>query len=128
MVVAVVVDSSAWIDYFAGLDTPDVDGAVRDGSAVMSPIVVAELMTGAISLEYRRSIGEILQEVPLFDATLEHWMNVGELRRALRRKGLHVTIPDAHIAQCALDLDAVLLTRDAIFPRIARHTRLRLRR
>lgn len=57
---------------------------------------------------------------------LGHWIDVGLLRRDLRRKGITVTLPDAHVAQCALDLDAVLLTRDAIFTDIARHTALRV--
>lgn len=45
----------------------------------------------------------------------------------LRSRGINVTIPDAHVAQCALDLDATLLARDDIFALIARHTSLRLR-
>jgi predicted nucleic acid-binding protein len=53
-------------------------------------------------------------------------MNVGNLRRMLRAKGINTTIPDAHVAQCAIDLDATLLTRDDIFARIAAHTPLRL--
>lgn len=44
----------------------------------------------------------------------------------LRTHGINVTIPDAHLAQCALDRDATLLTRDEIFTRIAEHTPLRL--
>ena len=126
MVVAVVVDSSAWIEYLSER-SPEVRRAVSAGAAIMPPLVVAELMTGAVSLDLRRSIGELIQDVAIHDTPLGHWMNVGDLRRALRRKGLNVTIPDAHVAQCALDLDAVLLTRDAVFARIAAHVPLRLR-
>ncbi|HEY0158313.1 MAG TPA: hypothetical protein VGF28_13610 [Thermoanaerobaculia bacterium] len=57
---------------------------------------------------------------------LEHWMNVGALRRLLASKGVNVTVPDAHVAQCALDRDAVLYSGDVIFARIAKHTSLRL--
>lgn len=53
-------------------------------------------------------------------------MAVGDLRRNLKLHGLNVTIPDAHIAQCALDRNAPLITRDAIFRRIAEHVPLRL--
>jgi len=42
--------------------------------------------------------------------------------------GLSVTIPDAHVAQCALDRDAILLTRDGVFGKIAKHVPLRLPR
>jgi predicted nucleic acid-binding protein len=52
---------------------------------------------------------------------------VGQLRRQARDRGLSVSTLDAHIAQCALDRDAVLLTRDAIFARLASVTTLRVR-
>ncbi|MEO8379895.1 MAG: PIN domain nuclease, partial [Acidobacteriota bacterium] len=58
---------------------------------------------------------------------LEHWIRVGDLRRLLARNGINATIPDAHVAQCALDRDAVLLTRDKVFAAIAKQTPLRLR-
>jgi len=126
--VAVVVDSSAWIDFLSGVDAMGVNEALAAGTALIPPIVVAELMAGAQSPEQRQVVGELLQEVPVHETPLEHWINVGNLRRALRQAGVSVTIPDAHVAQCALDRDAVLLTRDAVFTRIAAHTRLRVRR
>jgi hypothetical protein len=43
---------------------------------------------------------------------------VGELRRLAGDRVLSVSTPDAHLAQCAIDRDAVLLTRDAIFGRL----------
>jgi hypothetical protein len=39
---------------------------------------------------------------------------------------LTVSTPDAHVAQCAIDLDAVLLTTEAVFRRLARSSGLRL--
>ena len=48
------------------------------------------------------------------------------LRQHLRRNGLSITLPDAHIAQCALERDATLITRDGVFPKIAQHTELRV--
>lgn len=93
---------------------------------MLAPLVIAELLSGDISLRQREMIGELLQEFPHHATPLEHWMLVGELRRMLAAHGVNVTIPDAHVAQCALDRDATLLSRDHIFPRIARHTSLRL--
>lgn len=76
---AVVVDTSLLIDYLAGLPAPGVAHAAADGTLVVPPLVVAEVVTGA------HTVGK--QEA--------------------------ITIPDAHVAQCALELDAVLLTRGA---------------
>ena len=123
---AVIVDSSALIAYLRGEPIPLVDAASKDGTIVVPPLVVAELVTGGETPAERVAIGELLQESPLHPTPLAHWIAVGELRRTLRPAGLSVTIPDAHIAQCALDHDGVLLTRDAIFRRMARHIPLRL--
>ena len=124
----VVVDTSAWIDFFAGRKADELELALANGAVVIPPIVVAELISGTSTAEERAAIGELLQEAPLHETPLDHWIRVGNLRAALARKGVAVSVPDAHVAQCALDRDAILLTRDAIFPRVARHTRLRLAR
>jgi predicted nucleic acid-binding protein len=89
------------------------------------PVVACE--EAEVGLHQRTFIGELLQDFPLHDTPLEHWMNVGELRRLLASKGLNVTISDAHVAQCAIDRNAVLYSGDEIFTRIAHHTSLRLR-
>ena len=123
----VVVDTSVWIDFFAGRPAEELEQALISGAAVIPPLVVAELVSGASS-QQRGAIGELLQDAPVHETPLDHWVRVGDLRRELARKGVAVTIPDAHVAQCALDRDAVLLSSDAVFSRIARHTALRLRR
>ena len=124
----VVVDTSVWIDFFAGKPAELLEEALLSGAAVMPPIVVAELVSGATNAAHRGAIGELLQDAPLHETPLDHWVRVGDLRALLARKGLTVSVPDAHVAQCALDRDAILLTGDAIFAKIARHTELRLSR
>ena len=124
----VVVDASRWIDFFAGRGAEDVDEALAQGAAILPPIVVAELMSGARTPRERAAIGELLQDAPVHPTPLEHWIEVGSLRQRLAQKGLRVTIPDAHVAQCALENDALLLTGDAVFEQIARHVPLRLPR
>ena len=123
----VVVDTSVWIDFFAGQNIVALEEALAAGVAVLPPIGVAELISGATTTDQRTQIGELLQDAPVHDTPLEHWIRVGDLRRKLARKGLNPTIADTHVAQCALDLDAVLLARDGIFAAIAKHTTLRLR-
>ncbi len=123
----VVIDTSCWIDFFGGVGAGSVEEALAHGAAILPPIVVAELISGARSAGDRAAIGELLQDAPLHETPLEHWIRVGDLRRRLAAKGVQITIPDAHVAQCALDRDAVLLTRDAVFARIAEHVPLRLR-
>lgn len=124
--VAVIVDSSVWIDFLSGQEIPAVRTAIAEARVVLSPLVIAELLSGEKLSRQRAMIGELLQEYPHHATPLAHWIDVGNLRRVLRARGVNATVPDAHVAQCALDLDATLLTRDEIFARIARHTPLRL--
>jgi predicted nucleic acid-binding protein len=123
----VVADTSIWIDFLAGRPVPLLDDALAQAAVVLPPLVVAELVSGARRVPDRRAIQALVQELPVHDTPLEHWIRVGQLRRQARDRGLSVSTLDAHIAQCALDRDAVLLTRDAIFARLASVTTLRVR-
>jgi predicted nucleic acid-binding protein len=124
--VAVIVDSSLWIDALSGRTIPALQRALADAVLVHSPLVIAELLSGDLTLDRRERIGELLQDYPLHRTPLAHWIDVGNLRRLLASRGINATIPDAHLAQCALDLNATLLTRDDIFLAIASHVPLRL--
>ncbi len=121
-----VVDTSSWISYFAGRTNSDLDLALSEGRAFLSPLVAAELLSGKLSTGQRQDLKAMLNELPLCDHSLEHWYRVGELRAALSVKGLRISTPDAHIAQCALDLDGYLVSEDAIFRRIQRYTEIKL--
>ena len=122
----VVVDTSVWIDFLAGVSTPSLEEALAQGLVVLPPLVVAELVSGAHRQREKAMLEDLLEELPLHETPLLHWIRVGELRRSLRSKGLSVSTPDAHVAQCALDREAVLLSRDAVFRSIPRHAPLRL--
>lgn len=122
----VVIDTSVLIHFLSGFPVPALEDAIAHGVAAIPPIVVAELLSVDVTVRERETIGEILQDAPIHHVDLEHWIRVGELRRTLARHGLNVTIPDAHIAQCALDRKAVLLTRDAVFNQIAKRLDLKL--
>ena len=104
---------------------PLLDDALQQGSVVLPPIVAAELVSGAHKASEREQLIEFLRQLPLHETPREHWVNVGELRRRCREKGLSVSTPDAHVAQCALDREALLLSTDDIFVKIARYARLR---
>ncbi len=122
----VVVDTSAWVEFFAGRTVPALEDALAQAAVVLPPLVLAELVSGAHKPEDRAAIYDLISTVPLHETPLGHWIGVGTLRRELMAKGLEVTIPDAHVAQCALELGAALLTCDAVFVQMAQHTKLRV--
>jgi tRNA(fMet)-specific endonuclease VapC len=122
----VVADTSVWIDFFAGGDVPLLADALAQTTVVLPPIVVAELISGARRRRERVAVADLVRDLPLHETPVEHWLRVGELRRTLRAHGLSVSTPDAHVAQCALDRSALLLSRDAVFRRIAKYCTLRV--
>ena len=122
----VVVDTSVWIDFFAGRPAKALEDALAQGAAVLPPIVVAELVSGARPGKQRDAIADLMRDLPVHETPFEHWLRVGDLRRRLAEAGIAVSTPDAHVAQCAIDLDAVLLSRDAVFTKIARRSPLKL--
>jgi tRNA(fMet)-specific endonuclease VapC len=124
--VSVVADTSEWIEYFAGRSTPALDSALAIGAVTLPPIVVAELLSGVKRREDQYAIEDLVRDLTIHDAPLDHWIRVGSLRHRLGAAGLSISTPDAHVAQCAIDLGARLLTRDRVFTRIAAKSKLTL--
>ncbi len=122
----VVVDTSVWIEFFAGRPAERLEEALRLGAVVLSPVVAAELLSGARHPRDRSALIDLLTDLPLHPTPFAHWIAVGDLRAALRRRGLSVSTPDAHVAQCAIERDALLLSNDAVFRRVAKLSALQL--
>ena len=123
---ALVIDTSSWISYFAGEGADLVEDALEEARVHLPAVVAAELLSGRMSARRRADLESLLADLPACGEKLDHWLRVGKLRADLSRRGLSVSTPDAHVAQCALDLDAELLTEDAVFLRIARLVKLDL--
>lgn len=122
----VVVDTSVWIEFFAGRSVAWLEDALAQGAVILPPLVVSELISGTRRKSDRLAIEALVMDLPLHETPLDHWIRVGQLRCLLKGHGLSVSTPDAHIAQCALDRGALLLSHDAVFSRIAGHTDLRV--
>jgi len=124
---ALVIDTSSWIAFFRdGSSDTIIEPALEEGTVYLPPVVAAELLSGRMVERARGELEEFLLTLPLCQADVGHWFRVGRLRNTLAAKGLAVSTPDAHVAQCALDMGADLLSTDAIFRLVARHTKLRL--
>ena len=122
----IVADTSEWIEYLAGRPADLLDHALAAGIVVVPPVVVAEILSGVSDETDRVALADLLHDLVLHPTTFDHWVRVGALRQSLKTVGLVVSVPDAHVAQCAIDRDVPLLTRDAVFSQIAEHTELRV--
>jgi hypothetical protein len=123
---ALVVDTSSWIAWLAGRGSSLVDEALEEGRLHLPVIVAAELRSGRLDASERVDLQDMLSDLPAVGTDTEHWFRVGKLRAELRARGLSVSTPDAHVAQCAIDTGGVLLTEDRVFEKIAKVVPLRV--
>lgn len=126
---ALVVDTSAWINYFKGnreVDQELLDTALKEGRVYLPVVVAAELISGTKQTEdIENDLKEFLADLQPCDNSLDHWIRVGKLRKQLARKGITISTPDAHVLQCALDLKAYLVHNDKIFDKVRPHVPLK---
>lgn len=122
----VVIDTSVLIAYLRGEASSMLEEHLENGNAFVTPVVCAEILSGTRNLGEERAVLDAIADLPITDADLEHWFRVGRLRNQLRKRGLNISTPDAHIAQSAIDNAALLFTRDQVFEKIARETHLKI--
>lgn len=123
---ALVVDTSSWVSYFSSSGPSVIDEALVEGRVFLPPLVAAELVSGRLTSRQRTELESFLADLPLCEVDFAHWLRVGLLRAKLFAVGISVSTPDAHIAQCALDLHGELLSEDAIFLKVAKKTSLKV--
>ena len=126
----IVADTTVWADWFNGVSTPAIhplDVALAAGEIGVPPLVLAEVLQG-----FKREAGfeqarALLVRLPLLPLDALGYVEAARLFRRLRRVGItiHGTV-DCVIAQTCIGIEAELLTTDADFALIARHSNLRL--
>lgn len=127
----IVVDSNTWADFFNGVSTPHtqrLDTALEEEEDVaVLPIIITEVLQGFRSDRGFRTARRVLVALPAIEPSVASHVRAAHLFRSLRRKGVTVRgAVDCIIAQVCLDVSAELLSPDADFERIARHTALRV--
>ena len=127
----IVVDSSAFIEYYRRTGLPDVQGAV---AAAMAADQVA--VNGIIQVEICAFASGNSDRVQLeSDFQAFHWLELQrrdfevatELGFVLRRQGLTIPTTDLVIAASAIRADAHLLHHDSHFDQVAQHSQLQVR-
>ena len=104
--------TSTVVAYFSGLGGPDVDAferGINEEKLSIPPVVVLELLSDP-GLD--RTAITNLKRIPLAAISERFWERAGILRSKLLAKGHKAKVADAIIAQCSLDHDAILATRD----------------
>ncbi len=119
-------DSSSLIAYMEGGEGVDIDlveQAISSRELIFAPPVVAELRASAVPNE---GLELLLADVQLLPLAEGFWDRVGRNRRLLIERGFKARFADALIAQCCIDADVALITRDRDYRHFERLCGLKL--
>jgi tRNA(fMet)-specific endonuclease VapC len=113
----ILVDTSAWIEFFRGRDpfASAVDQALASNEAALCGPVEAELRRGLANDRERTTVLSLLEGCHLLAQPEQLWSEAGDLGFALRRRGLAPKTLDLLIATYALVHSAQLMTTDKDF-------------
>lgn len=122
----IFVDSSVWIDYFNGFDSPQkitLADCLREGETIyITGIVVSEILSGIKDKKKFDEVKDALSELPLVQPEFKSYVKAAEIYKDLRRKGLTIrSIIDCLIAALVMENDLTLLQKDRDFRHIQTH-------
>lgn len=116
----VIVDSSAWIQFFRkGDDTVSkaVDGLLEEERAVLCGVVEAEILQGLCPKE-REEVADLFDALPYLETGRHDFVRAGERLGELRRAGVTIPLTDAVIGALCSRHGVVLLTTDKHFDHV----------
>ena len=117
----IAADTSTWISFFEGVQGDDVRElarALRSRQLVMPPPVLTELLSDP---ELPPSVAKTLLDLPSAALKDGFWRRAGELRAKVLARKRKARLGDALIAQCCIDADIALITRDGDFKAFSEH-------
>ena len=122
----IVVDSSVWIDYFSGADTPQVE--TLDNTLGIQPVAIGDLILTEVLQGFRhekdyKAARKVFEDVTIFDMLGEQMaIKSAENFRALRKKGITVRkTADVIIATFCIEQKLPLLFSDKDFKPFVKH-------
>ena len=118
MTAAVLIDTSAWIDFFRGKQTAATDAvqlALQLGTARLCGPVKAELLQGAKSKKEKQQLQVMFSAVENLAINEADWETAGNSIQTLREGGVTVPLTDALIAAIANRHKTAVLTLDRHF-------------
>ena len=114
----VLIDTSAWIDFFRGKQSPVTDTvqlALQLGLARLCGPVKAELLQGVRSKKEKQQLSVMFDAVENLPTHEMDWEVAGNTLQALRESGVTLPLTDALIAAIASRHKAQVLTLDHHF-------------
>ncbi len=112
---AVLADTSVWIDYFQGGENSGLmDQLIDENITVTNDIILAELLP-YLMLKKQHKVVSLLKEISKIELNPD-WNEIIEIQHKCLQKGINgIGIPDLMIAQNAKQNGAQLYTLDKHF-------------
>lgn len=111
----IAADTSTWISFLeaeGGQDTELLDKALLDRQVMMVPVVLTELLSDP---QLPSDTADTLLQIPVIDIAPGCWRRAGALRARVLSRHRKARLGDALIAQCCIDANVRLITRDKDF-------------
>jgi len=127
----VLIDSSVWITFFRGKNETVVRAVgdlLRKNQAVISGVILIELLQGAANEMELEKILKLLEPVERIEPAGKDWESAGRLSHRLRKKGQTISTVDVLIATLAIENGCPLYTEDSHFDFIREQSDLELYR
>lgn len=127
----VLIDTTIWIDFFAGRQLPHVAALERliihREDICICGIILAEVLQGIRQKSEFRKTKELFNAMIFLPMPYSVFLGAAEIYRTLRRKGITVrNSVDCMIASVAIANDIMLLHNDRDFIPIEKHLNLKV--
>lgn len=113
-----LVDTSVWIDFLRGQDTPHVrflEGLLEDGEAGLCEVTYAEICFGAQNENQLKKYTEYFGALPFFMLPAGWHHQAARMGFGIRKNGFKPFMADLLVVLACLANKAILLTRDKDF-------------
>ena len=127
----ILIDTSVWIDFFAGRDLPHVAKLeqliVDDENLALCGIILTEILHGIADDAVYRRVRRYLTPLIMLPMPESVFVRAADIYRKLRKQGITIRKSnDCIIAAAALEHHCQLLHNDRDFAPIAEHFRLKI--
>jgi hypothetical protein len=128
----ILVDTSVWIDFFAGRDEPHVTELeqliANSEDLALCGIVLTEILQGIVDDSTFRQVREYLRPLVMLPMPEEVCVQAAEIYRQMRKQGITIRkTNDCLIAATVLEHHCRLLHHDNDFSLIEKYFPLRVR-
>lgn len=127
----ILIDTTVWIDFFAGRQLPHVAALERlikgREDICICGIILTEVLQGIRAKSEFRKTKELFNTMLFLPMPYSVFLGAAEIYRTLRRKGITIRNSiDCLIASVAIENDIVLLHNDRDFIPIEKHLGLKV--